>query len=344
MSNSKIKLADIALLAGVSKSTVSFVLNGHAEKHRITAETVEKVQRIVREHNYAPSLYARALKSKKTFTVGLIIPDLTNMGFASIAKSLEFMLGEAGYQLLIASSNDDIETEKKAVHNLIERQVDILLVASAMSDDHFYRQLNRALPIILFDRVFTDSAFINIKTDAQSATEEVVSHLIKQNAECIFIGGQLALSPSQDRLAGYQAAFKSAHMECNPQWLFCQDYQADSGYAMMAQAVDQLGRVPKAVFTASYSLLEGVLRYLSEHQLLNDSVRLATFDHYAILDCLPIKIDSIEQDSQALAQALFDNALAQLDCATTSHHSEVIAAKVHYRTKPTIDEAESLRN
>lgn len=75
----KLKLADIAELAGVSKSTVSFVLNGHAEKHRINKETVARVLRVVDENNYSPSVYARALKSKKTQTFGLVIPDLTNM-------------------------------------------------------------------------------------------------------------------------------------------------------------------------------------------------------------------------------------------------------------------------
>ena len=331
MGNKKVKLADIAQLAGVSKSTVSFVLNGHAEKQRITAETVAKVQRIVREQNYVPSLYARALKSNQTFTMGLVIPDLTNMGFAAIAKHLEVLLTSAGYQLLIASSNDDVEQEKKAVANLLERQVDMLFVASAMGDECFYRALKGKVPLILFDRVFDDSQFVTIKTDAKSATQQVVSNLLKHVSECVFIGGQLELSPSQDRLLGYRAALAQVPLEFKPEWLYCTDYQPESGYKMMAQAVQNLGRVPQSVFTGSYSLLEGVLRYLSEHQLLDDSIRLATFDNYAILDCLPIKIDSIEQDSLAIAKALYESATAQLNHSSQAVNQIVIAAQIHYR-------------
>ena len=131
MKKKKLKLADIAELAGVSKSTVSFVLNGHAKKHRINEETVKRVQAVVEEHNYAPSLYARALKANRTYTLGLVIPDLANMGFATTAKFLEKLARSHGYQLLIASSEDNPKQEKAAVKSLLERQVDLLMVATA---------------------------------------------------------------------------------------------------------------------------------------------------------------------------------------------------------------------
>lgn len=331
MSNKKLKLADIAELAGVSKSTVSFVLNGHAQKHRITTETVEKVQRIVEQHNYAPSLYARALKSNKTYTVGLVIPDLANMGFATTAKALENLLRAAGYQLLIASSNDDQEQEKQAVEGLIDRQVDLLLVASAMSSEDFYRAIETTTPVIFFDRTFSNSQFINVKSDAKSATEQLVRRLVTGLDECVYIGGQWLLSPSQERLAGYKAGLQAAHIPFDEKLVFSQDYQPQSGYLLMAQAVAQLGRAPQAVFTASYSLLEGVLRYLTEHQLLTSAIRIGTFDNYDILDCLPIKIDSIEQQSDAIALALFTHGTELMKEPRIKAETIAIPATVHFR-------------
>jgi len=331
MSNKKLKLADIAELAGVSKSTVSFVLNGHAQKHRITAETVAKVQRIVEQHNYAPSLYARALKSNKTYTVGLVIPDLANMGFANTAKALESLLRAAGYQLLIASSNDDQEQEKQAVEGLINRQVDLLLVASAMSNEAFYLSIKTTTPVIFFDRTFANSQFINVKSDAKSATEQLVSRLVTGLDECVYIGGQWLLSPSQERLTGYKAGLQAANVSLDESLVLSQDYQPQSGYQLMAQAVAQLGRAPQAVFTASYSLLEGVLRYLTEHQLLTSAIRIGTFDNYDILDCLPVKIDSIEQQSDAIALALFTHGTALMNDSRIKVETTVIPAKVHFR-------------
>ncbi len=331
MATKKLKLADIAELAGVSKSTVSFVLNGHAKKHRIHEETVKKVQEIAFANNYSPSIYARALKSKQTYTAGLVIPDLTNMGFATIAKRLEILCRSDGYQLLIASSDDDPEMESQAIRSLVDRQVDILLIATVQTDESELLAATQSTPVILFDRVIDGSKVINIKTDAASATQEVVAKLAYGLDECFYIGGQMALSPSKDRFSGYQAGLKQAGVEFQSKHVFNQDYQPSSGYEMMARAIEQNGRLPQAVFTASYSLLEGVLRYLTEHSLLMSDIRIATFDNYDILDCLPIKVDSIEQDCDLIAQALFDAGKAVLSQPDSKVEQQVFPAKIHYR-------------
>lgn len=331
MTNKKLKLADIAELAGVSKSTVSFVLNGHAKKHRINEETVKKVEEVVRANNYSPSIYARALKSKQTYTIGLVIPDLANMGFATTAKCLETLCRENGYQLLIASSDDNPELEQKALQSLIDRQVDLLLVASSMTDETYLTQVRKSTPVILFDRVIDDKQFFSIKTDAQSATSEVITSLARGVTECVYIGGQLALSPSVERLSGYKDGLQRAGLAYNEKYVLSKDYQPESGYQMMAQAVQQLGRVPQALFTASYSLLEGVLRYLTEHDLLGTDIRLATFDNYAILDCLPIKIDSIEQQSEQIAQVLFEFGQQLINDPKSIPQQCQLKANIHYR-------------
>ncbi|GAL16728.1 sucrose operon repressor ScrR LacI family [Vibrio maritimus] len=332
----KLKLADIAELAGVSKSTVSFVLNGHAEKHRINKETVARVLRVVDENNYSPSVYARALKSKKTQTFGLVIPDLTNMGFAAIAKSLEQLSLASGYQLLIASTDDDPSQEKKAVANLIERQVDGMMVASCLDNDDYYQTLTKETPIVFFDRGFESERFSVVTTNAYDSTKEIVFELTGNAQECAFIGGQLSLSPSRERYQGFVDALKERELLLQPELVFNQDYQPQSGYDMMQQCVEQLGRLPEALFTGSYSLLEGVLRYLNEHDLMADasqqSMRLATFDNYSILDCLPLKIDSIEQDCQQLALKVFD--CLQKTLSNKDYKSNTsISARIHYRRR-----------
>lgn len=331
MTNKKLKLADIAKLAGVSKSTVSFVLNGHAKKHRINQATVEKVEQIAQANNYTPSIYARALKSQKTFTAGLVIPDLANMGFARIAKSLEQLCRASGYQLLIASSEDDPQLEKAAVESLVDRQVDLLLIATSMVDDTVLQQVRQTTPVILFDRVLNQSPFTKIKTDAKGATEQLVERLVEGVNECVYIGGQLELSPSKERFAGFQSGLAKAGVHFVAEHVFSKDYQPRSGYEMFEQATIQLGRPPKAVFTASYSLLEGVLRYLTQHKLLDSGIRIATFDNDDILDCLPIKIDSIEQDCTAIASALFEAGKSLLSDPHLEAQDVILPAKIHFR-------------
>ncbi|MCF7481582.1 LacI family DNA-binding transcriptional regulator [Vibrio sp. J1-1] len=331
MKKKKLKLADIAELAGVSKSTVSFVLNGHAKKHRINEETEKRVQAVVNEHNYAPSLYARALKANRTYTLGLVIPDLANMGFATTAKLLEKLARSHGYQLLIASSEDNPEQEKAAVKSLLERQVDLLMVATAMTDDAFYLEITQQTPVILFDRIFESTSLTTIKTDAFSATQQVVEILCQQARECAYLGGQLELSPSKDRFSGYQAALLASGVESDTKLVKHKDYQPESGYAMLQEIHQDIGRIPTRIFVASYSILEGVLRYMSEHQLLNANVKIATFDNSPILDCLPIHIDSIEQDCDLIATTLFEQAAALIDSPDRKAEHLILPAKLHYR-------------
>ena len=328
----KMTLADIAQLAGVSKSTVSFVLNGHAEKHRIAQDTIDKVMAVVAEHNYSPSVYARALKSKRTYTIGLVIPDLLNMGFATIAREMEKLCRAGGYQTLIASSEDNIEEEQNAVNSLVQRQVDLLMVASSMTEDSFYQKINKTIPVILFDRRINNTDLPYVVSDAQSATEKVVVNLFGDTVgECFYFGGNAELSPGQDRLAGYQSAVARAERELHTSHIYHKDYQPESGYQMMETCVTELGRFPQALFTASYSILEGVLRYLSEHKALDTDIRIATFDNYSILDCLPFSIDSIEQDYVEMSRHLFLCMQRMLNKESLLEPQKVYPAKIHFR-------------
>lgn len=330
MNQKKMKLADIAELVGVSKSTVSFVLNGHATKHRIAPETVMKVEEVVKQYGYAPSTYARALKSNQTFTLGLVIPDLANMGFAMIAKKLERQSRELGYQLLIVSSEDDCEQEKRVVKSLLDRQVDLIISATSMLDAHFYSEVKKQVPIVFFDRVINQDEFTSIKTDARDATRQLIANLAKGCDECVYLGGQLHLSPSQDRLAGYRDGLAEVGIEYDDEWVLHQDFQPESGYQMMADIVNRKGGMPAALFTASYSIFEGVLKYLTDHRLFDHKIRLATFDHYTIIDCLPIQVGSIEQDSDSIAQAIFTQVQSLIDDPMMTPRHIVLPAKLHF--------------
>ncbi|MBU2705949.1 LacI family DNA-binding transcriptional regulator [Zooshikella marina] len=330
----RITLAEIAKKAGVSKSTVSFILNGKAEALRISETTRKKVLAIVEEYNYRPSIHARSLKSKRSYTIGLVIPDLTNLGFASIAKELEKHCREDGLQLLIACSEDDQSLEKKVVTHLVERQVDALIVGSAMTNDQFYIKLTNQLPVIQLDRQIGNSSLPLVCSDACNATADVVTKLISNTRqECYFFGGQLELSPSKQRLDGYKLGLKRASLILRPGWIKHADYQPQSGYKMMDECIKELGRPPYSLFTASYTILEGVLRYLRDHQLLDFDIRIATFDDYHILDCLPIDIDSVAQDCTSLAYTAYTITKNLLDGKETSQTQFTIPAKICWRSR-----------
>ena len=124
------KLDEIARLAGVSRTTASYVINGKAKQYRVSDKTVEKVMAVVREHNYHPNAVAAGLRAGRTRSIGLVIPDLENTSYTRIANYLERQARQRGYQLLIACSEDQPDNEMPVSYthlDVYKRQLQIWL-------------------------------------------------------------------------------------------------------------------------------------------------------------------------------------------------------------------------
>ncbi|EQB4811376.1 LacI family DNA-binding transcriptional regulator [Escherichia coli] len=127
------KLDEIARLAGVSRTTASYVINGKAKQYRVSDKTVEKVMAVVREHNYHPNAVAAGLRAGRTRSIGLVIPDLENTSYTRIANYLERQARQRGYQLLIACSEDQPDNEMRCIEHLLQRQVDAIIVSTSFA-------------------------------------------------------------------------------------------------------------------------------------------------------------------------------------------------------------------
>lgn len=311
MEKQRITLNDIAELAGVSKTTASMILNGQSAQYRIKDETREKVLEVAKQHGYRANAYAKALKLRRSNVIGLVIPDLTNYGFAVAAKGLEKLCRENGLYLVIACSDDNPQQEKTVIERLLDRQIDLLITAPTHQDPSYYQSLMRQTKLLQLDRQVPDLDLCYVGSADSEKIAELVQRMVQRYelSEFFYFGGQRSLSPSYSRLSGFQQGLQNANLNEKAEWISHKDYQPNSGYELMAQTVENLGRLPQAVFTASYTILEGVLRYLSEHhqleKLLNKELHLATFDDHHLLNALPFPIHSIAQDYEQIVQALF---------------------------------------
>lgn len=303
----RITIKDVAELAGVSKATASLVLNGRSKELRVAEETRDRVLAIAKQHHYQPSIHARSLRDNRSHTIGLVVPEITNYGFADFSHELETLCREAGVQLLISCTDENPGQETVVVNNMVSRQVDGLIVASSMLNDTDYQKLSEQLPIVLFDRHMNYSSLPQVITDSITPTRELVADIARQHPdEIYFLGGQPRLSPTRDRLEGFKQGLAQAGVTLRPEWIIHGNYHPSSGYEMFAALCAQLGRPPKAVFTAACGLLEGVLRYMGQHNLLQSDMRLASFDDHYLYDSLAIPIDTIRQDNRQLAWHCFD--------------------------------------
>lgn len=327
-------LNDIAELSGVSKTTVSMVLNGRADEFRIKDETRRKILQIAQKNHYRANIYAKALQAQRTNTIGLVIPDFSNFGFAQTSRILEKLCRNHGLQLIISCSDEQPHLEAKAIENLLERQIDLLITTPIQQSKRHYPHLG-TIPSIQLDRFIKDADVPYVITDDQSAVTQMVSRMIKKQQlhEFYYLGGLLQLTPSEARLQGFKCGLQQGGLTLHDDWIKHRDYHSESGYQMMTELLRDLGRLPQAVFVASYGLLVGVLRFLNEKNLLDQlssrQLHLATFDDYELLNCLPFHINSIRQDHEQIAKQLFASILKLLDKKTVNN--QIIPADICWR-------------
>jgi len=336
----RLTIDDIASMAGVSRTTASMVLNGRAEQFRISAATQQRVLGIAREHHFQPSHSARALRSGCSNTLGLVIPELTNFAHASLAQAMEPICHQAGYQLLVVSSNDDPQQEIAGIEHLIARQVDGLIIVPCSPDPAAYLKWSVRLPFFLVDRRVGNPSLPFVITDAESAVTEMMLDALKNGAdEAYYFGGQPHFSPSIDRLSGFRTALLQVGLTEQPGWVRARDYRRRSGYDLMQACYQDLGRYPRVLFTGSITLLEGALAFISDNQHFAIAPeRIITFDDHYLLDCLPLKIDAIQQDSHGLASASLEQLIGMINKKAPA--SGIIPARLNWRSRKLLNSAQ----
>ncbi|MCA2014628.1 catabolite repressor/activator [Vibrio tritonius] len=302
-------LDEIAKLAGVSKTTASYVINGKAHKYRISEKTQKKVMEVVEQFNYRPDHAASALRAGNSRSFGLIIPDLENTSYARLAKLLEQNSRQAGYQILIACSDDNPETEKSVADTLIGRRIDALFVASTMPNaSEFYLQLQRSgTPVIAIDRPLDDEFFACVISEDFNAAFELTDSVLFQEIRSVGLIGALPdLSISQERQMGFESAVKQKGI--TPLLGYGEHFHRDDGRHVFQSWIDK-GCVPDAVVSTSYTLLEGILDVLLENPDIMKNIRLATFGDNRLLNFLPLKINSLPQQFELIADSALELAL-----------------------------------
>lgn len=302
-------LADIARLAGVSRTTASYVINGQAEERRISTATIEKVMTIVRQHRYHIDPQAAALRRGASRLIGLIVPDLENISYARLAKRLERGARERGYQLLVVSSDDCAESERTLALALRAQRCEVLITASCLSeDDTFYSNLvDEGWGVVGMDRGLAPSRFASVVSNDQEAAYALTRSVITGSTRRVaWLEAMPGLSISRERRAGFQAALQDSSIE--PVFLSGTRYERSEGARLTAQLLGEGGA--DALVTASYTLLEGVFDVFLERGGLPESVRLATFGDHRLLDFLPQPINSALQDYDRIAELTLQCALA----------------------------------
>lgn len=308
------KLDEIARLAGVSRTTASYVINGKAKQYRVSDKTVEKVMAVVREHNFQPNAVAAGLRAGRTRSIGLVIPDLENTSYTRIANYLERQARQRGYQLLIACSEDQPDNEMRCVEHLLQRQVDALIVSTALPPQHpFYQRWAKGtLPIVALDRALDPEHFVSVVGSDLEDAEMLAREFRAQPANGILYFGALPeLSVSHLREQGFKTAWQGDPRPVD--FLYANSYEREAAATLFSQWLTTHS-VPGALFTTSFALLQGVIDVILQQQgRLPKDLVIATFGDNELLNFLECPVLTVSQRHRDVAERALELVLASLD-------------------------------
>src|SRR5919112_219884 len=233
-------LRDVAEAAGVHAATVSRALNPDTRR-MVNAETALRVLRAAETLGYRPNPIARSLKTAKSGTVGLVLPDLTNPLFPPIVRGVEDVLTPAGYSALIVNTDNDVDRERALVTSLLWRQVEGLIVATALLEHPLLEQLHaQGTRMVLVNRRTEGLAVPSVAPDDTTGIELAMAHLAGLgHRRVLHLAGPQSTSTGRIRARAYQNCVRSLGMAENPRLLTdCAHWNEDAGAAAMRRVMD----------------------------------------------------------------------------------------------------------
>ena len=292
-------------MAGVSETSVRFVINGQHKKYRISEKTRLKIQNIIDEHGYTINQTARSLKLQKTQTLGVVVPRLTNPFFSSFVEKLEHDCRKAGYQLITVCSDDDEKVEAEVVKNLISRNVDGLFITPASAERQKAPELLKSKkPVVFFDRDFGDAQSPVVTTDNQFGGHSIGENIAGLASELYFLVADINLPTVRDRVEGVKEGLAKKGVSLNDDQIIIQGRNDRSnGYDMMSQICNALDRPPKGIISISLPVLEGAMEFLRKNfgKIPTDMV-IGSFDDHSMLEFCQNQVVSMRQDVSVLSE------------------------------------------
>jgi DNA-binding LacI/PurR family transcriptional regulator len=308
----QVSIKDIARMLNISIATVSRALH---DRYGVNPETKRKVLELAEKLNYRPSSHAIGLLTKRTHTIGLVVPEIDNQFFSEIINGLESVAYQQGYNVMIFQSQNIYEREVKIIDQLIGARVDGVAISIGSTTQDF-RHLNMLkeldIPLAMFDRVH-DSVFGHkIVNDNFDGGYKAGEFLIKSGHQRLaHIAGPDTLKLSRLRLQGFKAALRDAQVELRPEYLVYTTFRLEDSYQTALDLL-RLPEPPDAIFAVSDYVALGVLKAARELNLqIPRDLALIGFSNLSVGPLLEPPLTTISQQSfemgQETARILLEN-------------------------------------
>ncbi|MCZ4243054.1 LacI family DNA-binding transcriptional regulator [Pedobacter punctiformis] len=299
----KTTIYDIAQELNVTVSTVSRALSGFPA---ISDATRKAVLEVAKKLNYSPNKLASALKSGKTYIIGVIVPSVQAQFFASIIHSIEDGLKDSGYRIILYQSNESIDNEINGVKTLLEAQVDGIIASLSLETsvfEHFNEIIKQNKPLILFDRVHESLNVPTVTLDDFEAGYQATKHLIKQGYKKIaFVTTEHQIKIFDDRLKGYRSALSKHRLACAEDHVIFGDLSISAGQKG-AERLMNSENTPDAIIAGDDFTALGVIKKLKEMGKTPPQIGVIGFANETFSDYITPSLSTIDQHPNKMGTA-----------------------------------------
>lgn len=292
---------EIAKAAGVSTATVSRVLNG---SDKVRESTAKKVMKVVEEMNYRIDHVARRMKVKQTdsLVIGLVITDIDNPFFSSVAKGVEDVASKNKLVTMICNTNENPEKEKFFLNAMLSEKVSgAIIVPTKGNLDFFHSLVNDGFPMVMVDRKPKNLKIDSVSLNNRKGSYDAVKKLIDNGHRRIgFVAGIKGLSNTEERLEGYLEALKESGIQIKDNLIVYGDYVEEGGREAIQEFMS-LKKPPTAVFSSNNLMTLGCIKEIYKQKLnIPKDIAIIGFDDSTWAEALIPPLTTVKQPGYEL--------------------------------------------
>lgn len=296
---SNVTLKEIAKKLGISAMTVSRALNNRSN---VDEKTREKILKKARSMGYSPNHVAKSLVSKKTRTIGVVIPEISHTFFAQVVSGIEEVTYEMNYQLILTNSNEDSKRERKGLETLRSQRVDGILISCSMESNDFayYKEvIDSGMPLVFFDRCIEGIGASTVSVNDETGARQITQHMIDHGYRKIACLRGPEISIGKERLAGYIEALNDNDIPVNEKWIVESGFKEEGGYVAMKKLLElPSDERPRAVVSVNDPAAIGAIEAIEEFGLsIPEDIAISGFSDDIRAKLLKCPLTTVHQPS-----------------------------------------------
>ncbi|WP_029282840.1 LacI family DNA-binding transcriptional regulator [Pedobacter sp. R20-19] len=322
-----LSIKDIAVEAGVSITTVSFIINGKARDKSISEAVIKKVEKIIAESGYKPNQIARSLRTGNSNIIGLIIEDISNSFFSRIARLIEDKAYKKGYKIIYSSTENNVEKAKELINMFKSRKVDGYIISPIKGlEEDIQQLLADGKPVILFDRSLPGLETNYVGADHFKATYESIESFIKQGKKKIsLVTTDIDVEQITARLDGYKKALEDHDIVYDENLVLKVHFnQEENETKAQMEELFRTVETDAVLFATNYLAISGLKVLKQTNVKVGKNLSVIAYDDHEVFELHTPGISAVQQPLEEIAEAIIQLILRQLSSKTKLDNEQIV--------------------